>query len=94
MPKPPIAGICDQVPNGPCEVFHQKTLHVTDLTVARLDMVSLDCIAAAQVRIPDVRRWLSQVALVTVVRVSPSAIRIPWTSSADHEQCVNQLVFG
>jgi hypothetical protein len=64
MPNPPIAGIYDQVPNGPCEVIHQKPLDVTDLTVARLDMISLDCIAAAQVRIRVVRRWRSQVTLV------------------------------
>src|ERR1700722_16257611 len=51
MSQPPIACINDDVSNRPGRFFAKKTLHVADITVARIYVISHDCVAATQMRI-------------------------------------------
>jgi len=56
--QPPIAGVHDEVSNRPGFVIEEKILHMTDLTIGRLDVMAGHGFAAAQMGIGSLLRCL------------------------------------
>jgi hypothetical protein len=47
MPEPPVAGVHNQVANGPGLLVEEQPLYVTDVAIRRFDVILLDRVAAA-----------------------------------------------